>query len=69
MDRFLPLSEVERATSLKKSKLYEMVRTGDFPRQKRVTGRRRAWLASEIESWIRERAQEPLSVDQGECHD
>ena len=56
MDRFLPLPEVERITSLKKSKLYEMIRAGEFPAQKEVTARRRAWLASEVEAWIVARA-------------
>jgi prophage regulatory protein len=56
MDRFLPLPEVERITSLQKSKLYEMIRVGEFPAQKEVTARRRAWLASEVQAWITERA-------------
>lgn len=57
MDRFLPLTEVERVTSLKKSKLYEMVKAGEFPPQKEVTVRRRAWLASEVQAWIQSRVQ------------
>jgi len=56
MDRFLPLPEVEQATSLKKSKIYELIRACCFPRQREITRRRRAWLASEIEAWIAERA-------------
>ena len=56
MDHFLPLAEVERATSLKKSKLYEMVKAGEFPPQKAITARRRAWLSSEVQTWISQRA-------------
>jgi prophage regulatory protein len=56
MERFLTLVEVERVTSLKKSKLYEMVKEGQFPLQRAVTSRRRAWLASEVQSWILLRA-------------
>lgn len=59
MDRFLPLPEVEQITSLKKSKLYAMIRAGEFPAQKEVTARRRAWLASEVEAWVNMRACQP----------
>jgi prophage regulatory protein len=56
MERFLTLAEVERVTSLKKSKLYELIRAGAFPHQREVTARRRAWLASDVEMWIKRRA-------------
>ena len=59
MDRFLTLADVERATSLKKSKLYDLIRHGDFPPQHRITERRRAWLASDVDAWIRQRANIP----------
>lgn len=59
MDRFLPLAEVERVTSLKKSKLYEMVKAGEFPAQRKVTRRRRAWLESEVTAWITKTISNP----------
>jgi prophage regulatory protein len=57
MERFLSLPEVEHVTSLKKSKLYDLVRTGQFPRQRKITQRRRGWLSSEVEGWIQQRSQ------------
>ena len=56
MDRFISLAEAERLTSLKKSKLYMMMKEGDFPRSRVISAGRRAWLASEIQSWIAQRA-------------
>jgi len=52
MDHFLTIREVERITSLKKSKIYDLIRAGEFPAQHAVTARRRAWLASEVTAWI-----------------
>jgi len=59
MERFLSLPEVEHVTSLKKSKLYALVKAGEFPRQRRITQRRRAWVASEVERWVQQRADAP----------
>jgi len=51
-ERFLSLKEVEYVTSLKKSTIYALVQSGDFPSQRPITLRRRAWLASEVQAWI-----------------
>ena len=45
MDRLIALGEVEHLTSLKKSQLYAMMKTGEFVRSVKVTARRRAWRA------------------------
>ncbi len=52
MDRFLNLREVETATSLKKSKIYDMISKGAFPPPVKVTGFRSAWPACEIQEWM-----------------
>lgn len=54
-ERFLSLKDVEYVTSLKKSTIYALVQSGDFPSQRPITLRRRAWLASEIQNWITSR--------------
>lgn len=50
--RFLTLHEVEHLTSLRKSTLYAMMKAGAFPRQTKITARRSAWLASDVQAWI-----------------
>lgn len=51
-ERFLSLKEVEYITSLKKSTIYALIQSGDFPYQRPITLRRRAWLATEVDQWI-----------------
>ena len=51
-ERFLSLKEVEYVTSLKKSTIYALVQSGDFPSQHPITLRRRAWLSSEVQGWM-----------------
>lgn len=58
-ERFLSLREVEHLTSLKKSSLYALA---DFPRPVRITARRSAWLASEVQGWIERKAAANRSV-------
>ena len=48
-ERFLSLHEVEFRTSLKRSTLYALP---DFPRPVKITVRRSAWRASEVQAWI-----------------
>lgn len=52
-DRLLPLSEVERMTSAKKSWIYYRIGQGLFPRPIRLcAGRRVAWSERAIQAWI-----------------
>lgn len=59
IDSILRLPDVIKATGLRRSAIYEAVRSGDFPRSVKLTARARGWLASDIMTWIgsRERAQ------------
>ncbi len=41
-------------TGLSKSRIYELVRHGEFPRPRRVEGRT-VWLESLVDAWISER--------------
>lgn len=61
-DRLLPLAEVERMTSAKKSWIYYRIGQGLFPRPIRLcAGRRVAWSERAIQAWI-----EAQSADAGE---
>lgn len=60
--RLLPLAEVLRRTTLGKTALYQRIQAGAFPRPVRLGGRRVAWVAGEVESWIAGRAAERDAV-------
>lgn len=53
-DRLLPLTEVERMTSAKKSWIYYRIGQGLFPRPIRLcAGRRVAWSEQAVQAWIK----------------
>lgn len=53
-DRLLPMAEVERMTSAKKSWIYDRIGRGQFPRPIRLcAGRRVAWSEKAIQEWIK----------------
>lgn len=47
----LRLPEVERATGLRRSTLYDAIRAGTFPAPVKL-GRLSAWPSHEVEAWI-----------------
>ena len=51
----LRLAQVENATGLKKSAIYEKIKTGGFPVAVRLGSRSVAWRSDEIQRWIQER--------------
>ncbi|PQZ59997.1 hypothetical protein CQ050_26885 [Achromobacter sp. MYb9] len=53
-DRLYRLTDVERVVSLKKSKIYALIKLEQFPRQRKIDGASR-WVASEIDRWVAER--------------
>ena len=48
----ITLDTVVERTSLSKTRIYERIRKGTFPRPVRVGARRRAWVDCEIDDWI-----------------
>lgn len=54
--RILRRPEVEAMTGLRKTSLYEMMRTGIFPQSVALGQRARGWLAPEVYAWIESRA-------------
>ena len=53
-DKFLRLGDVEEATGFKRTKIYSLIRKGQFPAPVRLMGSKRAsrWRLSEIGEWI-----------------
>ena len=54
-DRFLREPEVAQITGLSRTTRWRLEREGRFPRRRRASPNRVAWLLSEVQSWIRER--------------
>ncbi|MEZ8105212.1 MULTISPECIES: AlpA family phage regulatory protein [Vibrio] len=50
--RFLKLQQVMEKTTLCRSSIYNLIKTGDFPKNIAVMGKRKAWLESEVEDWM-----------------
>lgn len=57
-DRLLRLPQVQEATGLKKSAIYELTRTGKFPRRIRLSARAVVWAESEVLQWVQDRIAE-----------
>lgn len=51
-------AEVERATGLPRSTIYELMARGHFPKPIRLGARAVGWLESEITAWQRARVAE-----------
>jgi prophage regulatory protein len=56
--RFLRRPEVERATGLPRSTIYEKVAKGTFPKPVSLEGRRVGWIEAEIIDWQKRRIAE-----------
>ena len=54
----ITLESVIERTTISKSRIYDAIRKGAFPRPVPVGERRRAWIESEIEDWIDARVAE-----------
>lgn len=55
--RFLRLPAVEQIIGVKKSTVYALLKTNEFPRPYKIGGRVVAWRVEDIEEWIRTRPQ------------
>jgi prophage regulatory protein len=51
--RFLRLREVLARVALSRTRVYELIAEGRFPRQVRLSDRASAWDAREIDEWMR----------------
>ncbi len=53
--RFLRLPEVMKMIGLGRSKIYQMVQSGEFPRPRKLGRRVSVWLLEEVQLWMEER--------------
>jgi prophage regulatory protein len=54
-DRILRCRAVQEVTGLRKTQLYEHIKTGAFPKPIAIGQRSVGWRESEIQAWIRSR--------------
>ena len=57
-DRLIRLPDVEGATGVKKSTIYELMKAGRFPKPVRLSARHVAWPESAVLQWVQDRIQE-----------
>lgn len=55
VDRFIGEAEIKKITSLSRSTRWRLERSGGFPKKRRISPNRVAWLESEILDWIEAR--------------
>ncbi|MFO1496518.1 MAG: AlpA family transcriptional regulator [Lysobacterales bacterium] len=56
--KLLRLPQVEELTGFKRSQLYRLQAAGKFPKRVKISQRSSAWVASEVDAWIRARIAE-----------
>lgn len=54
-DSLIRLKRVEEKTGLKKSMVYDLIKSNNFPKAVKIGERAVAWIESEIEQWIADR--------------
>ena len=52
---YLELPDVSSAVTLAEATIQKMVRTGEFPAPRQLSGRRVGWLLREVEEWAENR--------------
>lgn len=55
--RLLRRREVEHRTGFKRAYIYQLIKTGKFPKGRRIGVRAVGWDSAEIEQWIAQRPQ------------
>ena len=56
IDRFLREPECKRITGLSRTTRWRLERAGQFPKRRQISANVVAWLESEIDEWLRARA-------------
>lgn len=67
MVNFLNLEQVETKTTLCKSTIYKLMKNGEFPKNFTVSGKRKAWLESDVEDWMMSKMEECNNDDIAVC--
>jgi len=54
---YIRLDEVKKMTSLGTTKIYDLIKNGEFPAQVSLGGRAVAWVRHEVQQWARDRLE------------
>ena len=54
-DEALNIDDVKARVRLSSSTIYKLIREGDFPKARQLAQGRTAWLASDIDHWLKSR--------------
>jgi len=57
MQKLLRIDAVIETTAIKKSSIYERIKSGTFPKPVKI-GFASAWLESEVQEWVRQRVSD-----------
>ena len=52
MERMLRIKDVIKITAMSNSTIYELIKSNDFPRPKRIGKRAVGWLENDIQNWV-----------------
>ncbi len=55
--KYIRFKELRKSIPLGRTTIWRMMREGRFPQSRRIGKMATAWLESEVEDWIKERAQ------------
>lgn len=58
-DRFLRIHQVSDMIGLARATIYQRMKLGQFPAQVRLGPKSVAWLASDVQAWMRSRISSP----------
>ena len=56
-ERMLTITDIMKITTIKRTKLYDLIKNGDFP-EPNTTSKRKIWTASTIRKWMQQKAEE-----------
>ena len=51
MEKLLPLRQLESVVGFRKSKIYQLIESGQFPQPIKI-GRSSRWRSSDVQTWI-----------------
>ena len=55
---FIRLPEVRQKVGMSKSHIYNLMGSGDFPAQIKISQKISVWVASEIDDWVEEKIKQ-----------
>ena len=56
-EQMLTITDITKITTIKRTKLYELIKNGDFPKPN-TTSKRKIWTASTVREWMQQKSEE-----------